>query len=147
MKKYKITSLFLILFLLPLQVSALTLPELHYRVRYDQIDAIQASAKSGTLQPLINQAGAFGKTTIHLATSPQMLTLLLKSGANPSVTTAFGDPILLHMVQRERQEMVKILLHYGADPDQANHFGNTPLDEATGRNDSEMVKILLPYRR
>jgi|SaaInlV_120m_DNA_4_1040238.scaffolds.fasta_scaffold00116_27 ankyrin repeat protein len=122
--------------------SSLTLNQLQQLVITGDMHTLEPLSNDPSLPKLINRRGMFGRTTLYLATSPEILEWLLRQGADPSITNDFGDPILLLMTQLNQQEKVGLLLRFGADPKQPNAFGNTALREAHWRRNHDLLKLL-----
>jgi ankyrin repeat protein len=85
-----------------------------------------------------------------------LMKLLLEHGADPKVTTDFGDTALTvaggigwvegvtyERSAKENVEAVRMLLDLGLDPNAANHDGRTPLMGAAHKGRNEVIQLLV----
>ena len=84
-----------------------------------------------------------GNTALHLASTPEIVKLLLDKGANPEARNNQNDTPLIFASFNDNTESVKLLLEKGADPNAQNSNGNTPLIFASSNDNTESVKLLL----
>lgn len=124
----------------PSDRSAVTLPNL-----------IQKNAPIEHIASRISEANDVdeidfkGWTGLHWALVrelPDVLSLLLKAGADPNHLTNTGR-LPLNIAMRSGQgDSVKMLLESGADPERADTDGQTPLDAGRTGKYPELLKIL-----
>ncbi|MDC0764930.1 ankyrin repeat domain-containing protein [Brevibacillus sp. AG] len=124
---------------------------------------IHAAANNGHLEmaKLLLEHGANpnlvdGKySVIHMAIDNyDMLTLLLKSGAEPDLNYQNHRSPLMRVVQEDSVDLAKLLLDHGANPNLSTPYHPdypstfmTPLEEARRRGDVEMIALLEAYVR
>src|SRR4051812_45901061 len=78
--------------------------------------------------------------------NPEIVTLLVRKGADVNATDAEQKWTALHFAARDqKKEIVRALLSSGADVHAVDVFGNTPLWRAAmhARPDIEIVRLLL----
>ena len=80
---------------------------------------------------------------ILLATSAEMLDVLLKNRALPNVRDKFGLTPLHRAVERGDLRSVEVLLQNGADPNIADNVDTPPLHRAARAGRTEIVRALL----
>jgi hypothetical protein len=74
---------------------------------------------------------------------PNILKLLLDSGARPDASNPFGETALIHASVAGVAETVRLLLAAGADPSAGSRDGTTPLMLASESGDLEIVEALI----
>jgi ankyrin repeat protein len=81
---------------------------------------------------------------VYSKMSPEVITQLVKHGANPNYQNESGGTALqTACVCKAPLEIIQSLLDNGADPHLANHHGNTPLIFAVRNHNSlEVVSLL-----
>ena len=73
---------------------------------------------------------------------PEMVRLLLDSGANANEQNRYGETALLYAARLAEREIVEVLVQGGADPNIPNNHGVTPLAAATKNNHKSVVELL-----
>ena len=120
-------------------------PPLHAAVLNENTTAVAAFLSHGG-DP--NQKDSAGWSSLHFAANrnaPELLTLLLETGADPNAKLPAGGGTPLHEAVSARVEVgiVRALLRGGADPN-SKEWGNTPLYlAALLAEDPEVVRALL----
>ena len=90
----------------------------------------------------------FYYTLLHYAVlidNPTFVTLLLESGANPTIQNSFGD-IPLHCIQKispHSVQLAQMLIKAGSALNTQNNQGDTPLHKAASRYNLSVVQLLL----
>lgn len=74
---------------------------------------------------------------------PQIIDVLLKSGANPNVDNGFGWTPLMEAVRQNDVDTVKALINYGANINATNNSGRTPLMIASNSGNLNILTVLL----
>lgn len=95
--------------------------------------------------------GTIGDTPLHYASLysledeelVDLISFLIKSGANPSVSNKYGHTPLHYFAIWRKPAAIRELLNAGANPNVFNAIGQTPLHNAAYSKVSESVKILL----
>ena len=73
-----------------------------------------------------------------------MVTLLLKNGANPDYEAGYYSDTPLHLaISKGFDDIVKLLLDKKADVNLKNSYGNTPLHVAVSVGNDNLIKLLL----
>ena len=81
-------------------------------------------------QTAINQKDAFGRAPLHWAAMRgdyEVVEMLLRSGADPSISSVHNGQALHHAVQRGDLRSIDLLLKYGADVNARDSYQVTPL--------------------
>ncbi len=94
----------------------------------------------------VNAASADGTTPLIWAANlndTDLVTRLLKAGANAKVSNKLGSTPLLEAVINSNNEMIKALLDAGADPNVPGIDGQTPLMIISKTSDVAAAKLLL----
>ncbi|XP_066906616.1 ankyrin repeat and SOCS box protein 2 isoform X2 [Halyomorpha halys] len=100
--------------------------------------------KPGNL--MISGRNKNGESILHLAAeskTPQLVTLLLESGANVNIADANGATPLLRAVNNNDIITAKFLIEKKADVNAITKLGYIPLHKAVRNGNHEMVKLLL----
>ena len=128
------------------------LPALAYAAGSDAADAAQRKDALALRALLgkkvnVNAPQADGTTALHWAahySDTETVTLLLKAGANPSVTNRFGASPLSEAALSGNTELMKALLDAGADAKTTSTLdGETVLMAAARSGNLEAVRLLL----
>jgi len=93
-------------------------------------DVVEAERLLEQGAPVNTRLPKTGMPPIFSVRSPEMLRLLLKSGADPDAADDFGRTALHHMLfEKDAEELLGILLHHGADVNRVATLsdGETPL--------------------
>lgn len=88
----------------------------------------------------LDQAGPAGRLPLHEAVTekhPDIVRLLLASGADPNVQNSAGHTALTAAIRQQQADDVNLLLEHGADINGASRQGETPLLRAI-RSDCEL---------
>jgi ankyrin repeat protein len=124
----------------PSDRSASTLPNL-----------VQKNAWLGDVALRIAETGEVdevdfkGWTGLHWALVrevPDVIALLLESGADPNHPTGTGRLPLVIAMRSGQRDAVKMLLESGADPERADSDGQTPRDAGRVGKYPELIEIL-----
>ena len=73
---------------------------------------------------------------------PDVIALLLDSGANPNLPTTTGRIPLVIALRGGQPDAVLLLLKAGADPNQVDGDGRTPIEAARDGRYPELVNVL-----
>lgn len=84
-----------------------------------------------------------GKTPLHLVTEVTHAELLLKNGANLSLTDSTGNTPLHTAILAYNSQLVALYLRYGAETNRQNNQGNTPLHLAHSIESKTILEQLL----
>ncbi|HEY7335655.1 MAG TPA: ankyrin repeat domain-containing protein [Bryobacteraceae bacterium] len=115
-------------------------------------DAIKSGQRSAAVDMIanksadVNAAETDGSTPLLWAVSMNdgdLVTRLLKAGANPNVRNRLGSTPLAEAAFNSNTDMVKALLEAGADPNAAGPDGQTPLMVIARTSDVAAAKLLL----
>lgn len=96
--------------------------------------------------------GTIGDTPLHYASRyishkdeelVDLISFLVKSGANPSASNKYGHTPLHYFAIWKKPVAIRELLNAGANPNVFNAIGETPLHNAAHSKVSESVKFLL----
>jgi ankyrin repeat protein len=116
---------------------------LHYAVRGDDVDLVQALLKAGAA----NVANRYGTTPLELAAengNPRVIEALLQAGADAKGATPEGETVLMTASRTGNVEAMRLLLARGADPNaQERWFGETALMWAAAQNHAAAVRLLI----
>ncbi|GFR58682.1 transient receptor potential cation channel subfamily A member 1 [Elysia marginata] len=85
-------------------------------------------------------------TALHLAVeaqSPEVVSLLAKSGADLNIDNANHQKPIHLAVELSSLEVVKVLLDNGVDPNCRGETGNTPMHYAAGKDNGEIMRLLM----
>ncbi len=95
----------------------------------------------------INAQDDFGCTALHDAVFydlPDIVKLLLESGANPNIRDKeSGSTPLDKAISDGYADIVELLLLYGADANARDRNGQTPLHEAAWENQGDIAELLI----
>ena len=106
----------------------------------------QAWVKSHKLD--LDKQDELGQTLLFHATSVsnlQAMRVLLKSGADPNVSTDQGTTPLMITVVKNHHEAFDLLMEYGIDLDASNVLGETALILAAKSGRIDMVRKLMDF--
>ena len=95
---------------------------------------------------LINMKCERGNVALHVAASKghlDMISLLLRKGANIDVQDCYGNTPLLYAIDKMQQDAVGLLIRHGASVHISDFRGNTPLHSACSVNHKEICEFLL----
>ena len=116
---------------------------LHYAVRADDLDLVQALLRAGAT----NVANRYGTTPLELASvngNPRVIEVLLRAGADAKAATAEGETMLMTASRTGNVEAMRVLLTHGADPNAAEKwYGETALIWAAAENHAPAVRLLV----
>ncbi len=116
---------------------------LHYAVRGDDVDLVQALLRAGAT----NSANRYGVTPLELAAvngNPRVIEALLQAGADAKAATAEGETMLMTASRTGNVEAMRVLLAHGADPNAFEKwYGETALIWAAAENHAPAVRLLL----
>jgi uncharacterized protein len=136
-----------------LLVAALaSLPTLAATNNAPLASAIEAGQRAAAVDMItkksadVNAAAADGTTPLIWAANlndTDLVTRLLKAGANPKVSNRLGSTPLLEAVINSNTEMIKALLDADADPNVAGSDGQTPLMIVSKTSNVAAAKLLL----
>lgn len=96
----------------------------------------------------INHTNKYGYTPLQVMTpgSPEILQILLESGANPNVQAPPQDTSrrtpLHDAINHGNEENAKILMQYGADVTVEDAWGNTPLHLAAKHSSIQVLSAM-----
>jgi len=115
---------------------------LHIAVARGDIDKINTELDRNAN---INCLAGDGLSTLQwaMATDSNILSLLLKKGANPDTKSTEGATPLMNAVQSDKLEHLNILIEHKANLNAKDNRGFTALHRASEMGRSEMVRILL----
>eukprot|EP00522_Entomoneis_paludosa_P016575 CAMPEP_0172452406 /NCGR_PEP_ID=MMETSP1065-20121228/10080_1 /TAXON_ID=265537 /ORGANISM="Amphiprora paludosa, Strain CCMP125" /LENGTH=592 /DNA_ID=CAMNT_0013204459 /DNA_START=54 /DNA_END=1829 /DNA_ORIENTATION=+ len=92
----------------------------------------------------VNRAAEYnGMTALHIASTVEVISALLRSGADVSTQDRHGLTALHVAVKRGDIAAIKLLLEHGADTEAENTLGYTSLHTAAERGNPNVVSILL----
>lgn len=84
---------------------------------------------------------------VAAAEKPEMLKLLLESGADPNEPDQSSrETALYHALRKESLDSVRLLLKFGANPNAADRFGNFPIFVAIQSRSDDLVEALVKGR-
>lgn len=91
----------------------------------------------------------YGETMLQIAswnnTRPEIVSMLLRHGANVSDLSAFGTNAAHFASHAGNLEIMKVLLKNGIDINVQDKNGDTPLHLAARAKNEDMVRLLLGY--
>lgn len=93
----------------------------------------------------VNSKNNVGETCLHSACvldNPEVVKLLLDSGAMVSETNCEGESCLFTAVRASNKNVVKVLLENGASCDTSSVCGKSPLDIARQKRDASLIELL-----
>ncbi len=123
-----------------------TVEDLMRLIRQNDAQGLEAALQSSAGRAHVNSLDTRGYTPLTFAIErdlPQLLSLLLASGANPDQVNTLGDSPLALALQLRRQASWAALLKAGADVNRQDALGNTPLHLAASKGDAPAIKALL----
>ena len=116
-------------------------------IRDNDVNAVEALAKSGAKSGGINEKDKRGTTPVMYAAafgSVESLRILLSNGADVNASNDFGATALMWAITD--QEKVRLLVASGADVNARSKMGKTPLLLAAANDGSSaIVKLLLDH--
>ncbi len=95
----------------------------------NRIDAVKYLLSMGA-NPAISDGWGNAICSAALYHRPEIMRILMDSGADPNTRTNDGAPVLLFAVSENHVATVKILISAGADVNAASRHGETPLVRA-----------------
>ncbi|CAG0922616.1 unnamed protein product [Notodromas monacha] len=129
------------------------------RSQFDS-EALAEAARNGDLKKvekildgmgnftLINRGNEYGQTPLHKAAisgKPDVVSVLVQSGASIDAKDAFGSTPLHVACQFNRPHVVHVLLELGANDTITDSFGATPLQRCKDLNNLECERALLRF--
>jgi ankyrin repeat protein len=105
----------------------------------NRIDAVKYLLNMGA-DPAISDNWGNAICSAALYHRPEIMQLLMDSGADPNTKTKDGTPVLLFAVSENHVETVKVLIAAGADVNAVSRQGETPLTSAKA---NETIRALL----
>jgi ankyrin repeat protein len=93
--------------------------------------------RDGDRTPLLNAVQGNG--------GKEMITLLIKNGADPNYKTKQYEPPLVTAFQKDDIELVKLLLDNGADPNIEDHLGYFLWHNAALKGKTDFFELLIKY--
>jgi ankyrin repeat protein len=116
---------------------------LHSAVCNDSLELVELLLKS---RADIHGVNDFGITALHLASSVEMIRLLIAWGAEVDAVSKDGrTPLVKQAAERESSDVIRELLQQGAAVNSANNRGMTALDIANLRQEKEKIGILIQH--
>jgi ankyrin repeat protein len=116
---------------------------LHWAVRADRLDVVQALLQAGARAGAANR---YGVTPLALAAvngNAGILRALLDRGALPTTTGPDGETVLMTAARTGNPDAVRVLLDRGADPNARETWqGETALMWAAGENHAAVIRAL-----
>lgn len=108
----------------------------------------EALAKQRVLndKAYVNTANIRQETALHIASiksSPELVQLLLKAGADINPVDEWGQTPLFIAVHNKNNAVAMLLISKGADINKANNDGTTPLIMSTFLNDNDVSLALI----
>lgn len=119
---------------------------LEIAVSHDQVSTVTLLLREGMD---VNAPGREGRTTLHCARSPEMVTLLLSCGADPEAGDSWRQTPL-HAMARMVDTVaavacIPLLLTHGATIDALDRFDRTPLHRAVISSTLDVVTLLVHH--
>uniref|UniRef100_A0A158PNG3 ANK_REP_REGION domain-containing protein n=1 Tax=Anisakis simplex TaxID=6269 RepID=A0A158PNG3_ANISI len=132
--------------------------DIRTRDNYTALHVAVQSGRASVVETLLGfgadvhlEGGRLGETALHIAASlttedaTQCAIMLLKSGAQPNVTTKDGETPLHIASRNPLPSMIRLLLSEGADPKLTSLKGESALHVASRCCNSEAVRLMLEH--
>jgi len=112
----------------------------------DSVKTILRLIEKSGQQEVLEETNKAGLNALLLAVhtdQPEVVCLLLESGANPDCRDKDGESGVHAAVREESAQMLRILLKAGANPNLPSHLGKFPLHLAVEQNLLPLVRLMV----